>query len=166
MDTFDELAQKWFSSSASGPDADIPQSPFRRVIMFVDNAGQPSSPASSESSLAAVLCSGGKVPSSFWVLHFCCMAQMMLLWYQSSMLISSAEAALSGRVPRHVKMGPEHAGRGSHTRTAPQHLLQAHMWRCACPQQPATKKVQCQAMQNRRGQSCMAPVQARTWCWA
>ena len=41
MDTFDELAQKWFSSAASGPDADVPQSPFRRVIMFVDNAGQP-----------------------------------------------------------------------------------------------------------------------------
>ena len=41
MDTFDELAQKWFSSTASGPDADVPQSPFRRVIMFVDNAGRP-----------------------------------------------------------------------------------------------------------------------------
>ena len=40
MDTFDELAQKWFSSAASRPDADVPQSPFRRVIMFVDNAGQ------------------------------------------------------------------------------------------------------------------------------
>ena len=41
MDTFDELAQKWFSCSSAGsvPDAESPQSPFRRVIMFVDNAG-------------------------------------------------------------------------------------------------------------------------------
>ena len=42
MDTFDELAQKWFScnSSDSLPGSESPKSPFRRVIMFVDNAGQ------------------------------------------------------------------------------------------------------------------------------
>lgn len=43
VDTFDELALKWFSVSeaASLPDDGVPNSPFRRVIMFVDNAGKP-----------------------------------------------------------------------------------------------------------------------------
>ena len=41
MDTFDALEEKWFSrgdcESTSG--TGVPSSPFRRVIMFVDNAG-------------------------------------------------------------------------------------------------------------------------------
>jgi hypothetical protein len=41
VDTFDALAEKWFSrgdcESTSG--TGVPSSPFRRVIMFVDNAG-------------------------------------------------------------------------------------------------------------------------------
>ena len=43
VDTFDELAQKWFSCSTAEalPDDGVPHSPFRRVIMFVDNAGEP-----------------------------------------------------------------------------------------------------------------------------
>lgn len=42
VDTFDELAQKWFSCSNAEalPDDGVPHSPFRRVIMFVDNAGE------------------------------------------------------------------------------------------------------------------------------
>ena len=41
MDTFDALAAKWFSlDSADSLASDgVPRSPFRRVIMFVDNAG-------------------------------------------------------------------------------------------------------------------------------
>ncbi len=43
VDTFDALAHKWLG--ASSPDslsepAAVPRSPFRRVIMFVDNAGK------------------------------------------------------------------------------------------------------------------------------
>ena len=42
VDTFDELTQKWFSCSNAEalPDDGVPHSPFRRVIMFVDNAGE------------------------------------------------------------------------------------------------------------------------------
>ena len=42
MDTFDALAAKWFSldSADSLPPNGVPRSPFRRVIMFVDNAGR------------------------------------------------------------------------------------------------------------------------------
>ena len=41
MDTFDALAAKWFSIDAAEdlPPDGVPRSPFRRVIMFVDNAG-------------------------------------------------------------------------------------------------------------------------------
>ena len=41
VDTFDVLAAKWFSLDSAdslAPDG-VPRSPFRRVIMFVDNAG-------------------------------------------------------------------------------------------------------------------------------
>jgi hypothetical protein len=43
VDTFDALARKWFSLDApeSLPATGVPRSPFRRVIMFVDNAGAP-----------------------------------------------------------------------------------------------------------------------------
>jgi hypothetical protein len=45
VDTFDALAAKWFD--VSSPDSlneasAVPRSPFRRVIMFVDNAGKAS----------------------------------------------------------------------------------------------------------------------------
>ncbi len=42
IDTFDELAAKWFSNvDLDDEDApDVPPTPFRRVIMFVDNAGK------------------------------------------------------------------------------------------------------------------------------
>ena len=48
VDTFDALAAKWFD--VSSPDSlneasAVPRSPFRRVIMFVDNAGKPSTHA-------------------------------------------------------------------------------------------------------------------------
>lgn len=48
VDTFDALAAKWFD--ASSPDSlneasAVPRSPFRRVIMFVDNAGKSSTHA-------------------------------------------------------------------------------------------------------------------------
>ena len=41
MDTFDALATEWFRLDAaeSLPAQGVPRSPFRRVIMFVDNAG-------------------------------------------------------------------------------------------------------------------------------
>ena len=41
VDTFDALAGKWFSLDAADdlPAQGVPRSPFRRVIMFVDNAG-------------------------------------------------------------------------------------------------------------------------------
>lgn len=43
MDTFDALAHKWLGASSPDSLADataVPRSPFRRVIMFVDNAGR------------------------------------------------------------------------------------------------------------------------------
>ncbi|EIE24982.1 fumble-domain-containing protein [Coccomyxa subellipsoidea C-169] len=42
VDTFDALAANWFGASSSdtlGESSAVPRSPFRRVIMFVDNAG-------------------------------------------------------------------------------------------------------------------------------
>ena len=44
VDTFDALADCWFSRAPEGMDLDaaaaVPPTPFRRVIMFVDNAGE------------------------------------------------------------------------------------------------------------------------------
>ena len=43
VDTFDALADCWFSRAPEDMDLDVgaavPHTPFRRVIMFVDNAG-------------------------------------------------------------------------------------------------------------------------------